>query len=183
MHANRQQRRRERLPERGWCGGRRKGGGRRPDGELMHSAHHHGTRSGAVCGLRCAGRAAVRGSGSASPTASPLLAPEHSLRRTRAKPLAKDRAATGNLKPVPARRVEATPDPRAPSGHTQTLRVAPPRPSGMGFGLAMAARAFACGRIRIFRRGCPGGWREEEGRERQGGALGRGGALKHLGGF
>ena len=75
------------------------------------------------CSVQCAGRAAARGSVSASPTASPLLAPEHSLRRTRVKPLAKDRAATGNLKLVPpARRVEATPDPRAPSGHTRTLR-------------------------------------------------------------
>ena len=51
----------------------------------------------------------------------------------------------------------------------------PSTASRMGFRLAVAARAFACGRIRILRRGCPGGWREEEGRERQGGALGRGG--------
>ena len=127
------------------------------------------------CSLQCAGRAAARGSVSASPTASPLLAPEHSLHMTRVKPHAKARAATDNPKPVPARRVGATQGPRAPWGHTRTLSVAPPRASGMGFGLAMAARAFACGRIRSLRRGSPGGWREEEGRERRGGALGRGG--------
>ena len=115
------------------------------------------------------------GSGRASPTASPVLMPGQSLKGDHIKPHAKARTATGNLKPVPARRVGATQGPRAPWGHTRTLSVAPIRASGMGFGLAMAARAFACGRIRSLCRGCPGGWREEEGRERRGGALGRGG--------
>ena len=115
------------------------------------------------------------GSGRASPTASPVLMPGQSLKGDHIKPHAKARTATGNLKPVPARRVGTTQGPRAPWGHTRTLSVAPPRASGMGFGLAMAARAFACGRIRSLCRGCPGGWREEEGRERRGGALGRGG--------
>ena len=71
------------------------------------------------CSVRCAGRAAARGSVSASPTASPLLAPEHSLHMARVKPHAKARAATDNLKPVPAKRVEATPGPRAPSRRTR----------------------------------------------------------------
>ena len=115
------------------------------------------------------------GSGRASATASPVLMPGQSLKRDYIKPHAKARAATDNPKPVPARRVGATQGPRAPWGHTRTLSVAPIRASGMGFGLAMAARAFACGRIRSLCRGCPGGWREEEGRERRGGALGRGG--------
>ena len=115
------------------------------------------------------------GSGRASPTASPVLMPGQSLKGDHIKPHAKARTATGNLKPVPARRVGTTQGPRAPWGHTRTLSVAPPRASGMGFGLAMAARAFACGRVRTLRRGCPGGWRGEEGRERRGGALGRGG--------
>jgi len=72
MHANMQQRRREQLPGRGWCGGRREGGGGRPDGELMHSAHHHGTGGGAVCGVLGELRREARASGRASPTASPL---------------------------------------------------------------------------------------------------------------
>ena len=63
---------------------------------------------------------------------------------------------------------------RAMGAHADPQR-RPSTASRMGFRLAVAARAFACGRIRILRRGCPGGWREEEGRERQGGALGRGG--------
>ena len=84
------------------------------------------------CRVQCAGRAAARGSVSASPTASPLLAPEHSLHMARVKPHAKARAATDNLKPVPARRVEATPDPRAPSGHTRTLESRPSTTLGHG---------------------------------------------------
>ena len=86
------------------------------------------------CSVQCAGGAAARGSVSASPTASPLLAPEHSLHMTRVKPHAKARAATDNLKPVPARRVGATQGPRAPWGHTRTLSVAPPRLPGWASG-------------------------------------------------
>ena len=154
---------------------RRSAGRRRKAARWRADAHQltiwHETR----CGVRRAGSAVEGGSGRASATASPVLMPGQSLKRDYIKPHAKARAATDNPKPVPARRVGATQGPRAPWGHTRTLSVAPIRASGMGFGLAMAARAFACGRIRSLCRGCPGGWREEEGRERRGGALGRGG--------
>ena len=142
--------------------------------DMQITIHKH-MRRGAETGVRRAGSAVEGGSGRASPTASPVLMPGQSLKGDHIKPHAKARTATGNLKPVPARRVGTTQGPRAPWGHTRTLSVAPPRPSGMGFGLAMAAQAFACGRIRSLRRDCRGGWREEEGRERRGGALGRGG--------
>eukprot|EP00966_Prymnesium_polylepis_P330661 7386281-Prymnesium_polylepis.1 len=77
-----------------------------------------GTRGGAVCGVL--GGAVAGGSGRASPTASPLHTSGHSLRRTRAKPLAKARAATGKPKPVPVSPIEATSGPRAPSRRTRT---------------------------------------------------------------
>ena len=154
---------------------RRSAGRRRKAARWRADAHQltiwHETR----CGVRRAGSAVEGGSGRASATASPVLMPGQSLKRDYIKPHAKARAATDNPKPVPEKRVGATQGPRAPWGHTRTLSVAPIRASGMGFGLAMAARAFACGRIRSLCRGCPGGWREEEGRERRGGALGRGG--------
>ena len=113
-HANMLQRWREWLSERGWCGGRREGGGRRPGGELMHSAHHHGTRGAVRCAMcwECCGGS----SASASPTSPPLLTRRQSLRRARGRPHAKARAATGNPTPVREDRIGATQGLRAPSG-------------------------------------------------------------------
>ena len=98
---------------------RRSAGRRRKVARWRADAHQlticHETR----CGVRRAGSAVEGGSGRASATASPVLMPGQSLRRDHIKPHAKARAATDNLKPVPARRVEATPGPRAPLGRTR----------------------------------------------------------------
>ena len=116
---------------------RRSAGRRRKAARWRADAHQltiwHETR----CGVRRAGSAVEGGSGRASATASPVLMPGQSLKGDHIKPHANARTATGNLKPVPARRVGTTQGPRAPWGHTRTLSVAPPRPSGMGFRLAI----------------------------------------------
>ena len=142
--------------------------------DALSSPPWHGGR----CGVRRAGRAVVRGSGRASPTSPPLLIRGQSLWRARTWPHANARAATASLKPMREDRIGATQGPRVPSGHTRGLRVAPTRSSREGFGLAMAARAFACGRIRGLRRGCPRGRRVEEEGERRQGAGGRGGGWR-----
>ena len=164
MHANTLQRRRERLPERGCCGGRREGGEGRPDGELMHSAHHHGTGGGAVRGVLGELRREARGALPRPPRPS---------------------AHAGNLWRSPVadhnRRLVLPPSSRSPYGdavlgdpeaHTRHRGAQGPQNRQMqrrrtAVGLAVAARAGGCGRPRASFRGCPAGRREEEEGERR----------------
>ena len=164
------QTRRERLPERGWCGGRREGGGGRPDGELMHSAHHHGTGGGAVRGVLGELRREARGALPRPPRPSAHAgnlwrSPVADHNRQLVLPSSSRRPCGAPLLAIlrPTRAIEAR----------RVLRIAKTRSSRTGVGLAVAARAGGCGRPRALRRGCPAGWREEEGRERRCGALGR----------